>query len=379
MAHVMKNAAWISDSLGLRNCSDLTFPRDSSQSEIAQKRKPVSRKILRGRRHGASLIELMTVLGVLSIVLSLTLPAITSVREIARRASCSNNCRQFAIGALHLESAKQKLPGSFLSQMPTGARYNSDEGAFVSLLPFLEQLTISNELDSNALTFDQANSRALASMPSVMSCPSGLPSATVKELAQWFSGPVSSQVEVDVADYALCAGVSPSHRGSFRHSEGVSRLHIPGLTTPRQVAHIVDGLSNSIGGWESRGDSLVLADGRRFAFDTNAPSSKKFWAGENIAVDAIGTSTTKAWSYSWAGFASGAVSRFLTSGMILDRESPHTTSSCINVTNIDRGPISLHAGGVNIWFVDGSTKFLDESTTPSVILQLATISGEHES
>ncbi len=94
----------------------------------------------RGRlRRGVSLIEVLAVIAIVGILLAVLLPAIQSVRESARRATCGNNQRQ-VIKAIQQHEAACSVyppqmgdPGRFSLRIAFGTLY-------FHLLPFVDQM-----------------------------------------------------------------------------------------------------------------------------------------------------------------------------------------------------------------------------------------------
>lgn len=125
-------------------------------------------------RRGFTVLELLAVVGICSTLAAVVLPAVGSAREAARRMQCVNQLKQVGI-ALH---SYHEIAGSF----PTGWQWevtnNSAYGWAVPLLPYLEQRSIYERTDRNALLTDPTNTQARATSIGLFLCPSDITEST---------------------------------------------------------------------------------------------------------------------------------------------------------------------------------------------------------
>jgi prepilin-type N-terminal cleavage/methylation domain-containing protein len=92
-------------------------------------------------RYAFTLVELLTVIAIISILVSLLLPAVMMARESARRTHCQNNMRQMALATLAFESAKKSFPPIHDAIPCEAGHIGEPEHAwsiFTKLLSFLE-------------------------------------------------------------------------------------------------------------------------------------------------------------------------------------------------------------------------------------------------
>lgn len=119
----------------------------------------------RPRRLGFTLVELLVVIAIIGILIALLLPAVQAARQAAWRVSCSNNLKQIGIALQTYHSSLGSFPPGFsygqYDQPPSFGQ--ADLGAvgfynnvFMSLLPFMEQQSISELIKKGRSWQDQS-------------------------------------------------------------------------------------------------------------------------------------------------------------------------------------------------------------------------------
>ena len=94
----------------------------------------------RSRSGGFTLIELLLVISVIALLVGITLPALGSARETARRAKCLANLRSIGQGfAMYLKDSKEKFPQVIPIHMGAGRRPPGSSVNDPSLLDLLSE------------------------------------------------------------------------------------------------------------------------------------------------------------------------------------------------------------------------------------------------
>ncbi len=124
------------------------------------------------QRAGFTLVELLVVIAIIGMLVALSLPAISMVRETARRNNCQQNLREMARGVQQFELKKEKYPAAFADSPQPGVTPMWPWVAFV--LPYIGEEKFYNELLANADLTAPVNQRSLQTL----TCPSD---STVKK------------------------------------------------------------------------------------------------------------------------------------------------------------------------------------------------------
>ena len=124
------------------------------------------------RRPGWTLLELAVVFAIITLMISVLLPAVQSARGRVRAAACDNKLRQLALGAILHENARRHFPGNGWGFAWVGEKGNSfgdnQPGGWIhAILPFVEQQQVWD------LTGDEfSRMRAMETPLPLLMCPS---------------------------------------------------------------------------------------------------------------------------------------------------------------------------------------------------------------
>ena len=198
------------------------------------------------RPRGVTLVEILVVLGIIAVLIGLTLPAVQSAREAARRARCMSNLKQL-IGATHqFEAAWGGFPPCVTWYHAPGeapgtlAAYS----LHCRLLPYLEQATLYDAMNFEAVlhreSFDGANRTVAATRLTAFLCPSDSNALHARSAANSYRGCFGEGATVRGSSGILLldartAGVFSPGPSDGNTGSGVLRS-----------AEIRDGLSNTL-------------------------------------------------------------------------------------------------------------------------------------
>jgi prepilin-type N-terminal cleavage/methylation domain-containing protein/prepilin-type processing-associated H-X9-DG protein len=285
---------------------------------------------------GFTLIELLVVIAIIGVLIALLLPAVQAAREAARRASCVNNLKQLALAAANYESTYGAYPmGTPFYNFPD-VGVNDGQSIFVSLLGQLEQQPLFNAVNFSRNIYFSANSTIQATGIATLWCPSDPLAARKKVPDYQYSDVPYGQNVVSYTSYGGNAGVFYLHPGSYSDA-GVAST--PTLTaqcngifytdSAVRLAEITDGTSNTFV-FSERGHSLLSGES----------ADDWHWWFDGYYGDTMFTTL-----YPLNPF------RKLKAGA--------TSGSLVNAYVFSAS--SLHPGGANFAFCDGSVRFLKDT------------------
>jgi prepilin-type N-terminal cleavage/methylation domain-containing protein/prepilin-type processing-associated H-X9-DG protein len=298
------------------------------------------------RARGFTLIELLVVIAIIAVLIGLILPAVQSSREAARRLQCANNLKQIGIAMHNYHSDSNLFPPGYLSQTVNNQFDGAELGPGWSwgtlILSNLEQRSLYNAVNFGMQITHPASLTVRTTVLSSYLCPSSVPG----------TGPITLR---DLADTVLVSDLVP---GQYVASAG-----------QWEVEEFAAG-NNGVFYRNSNIGLRDIADG----------SSQTLLAGERSRNVADAT---------WVGVIPGAQSCTkpgwplqdceTSNVMVLSHTGPSPDERWIDVPNNKTAGAddywSLHPGGCNFAFCDGSVRFIKETINPKIFSFLSTRAG----
>jgi prepilin-type N-terminal cleavage/methylation domain-containing protein/prepilin-type processing-associated H-X9-DG protein len=294
-----------------------------------------------------TLVELLVVIAIIGILVSLLLPAVQTAREAGRRSQCTNNLRQFGLAIHNYHDAFKSLPISIgpwsEGRSPTPQR--NGKGWILGILPQLEQLGLYTQFEANGGFTGDMNSgggiyssgcrAAMKTTLPVLRCPTDGKSEPIStQMYQW------NGVEVAVTNYKGCIGDTRMGGGTSIHTGTEPDCH----NTNR---------CNGLFYRNNYQDGLTLASIRD-------GTSNTFLVGEDIPDD----NWHSVAYYSNADYSScHARPNYF--------PKPPTPGQWWNTMSFR----SLHPGGLNFCYADGSVRFVTQTIDHPTYRALSTKAG----
>jgi prepilin-type N-terminal cleavage/methylation domain-containing protein/prepilin-type processing-associated H-X9-DG protein len=341
-----------------------------------------------GTRRGFTLIELLVVIAIIAVLIGLLLPAVQKVREAANRMSCTNHLKQLGL-ALH------NYHGTYDSFCP-GIRISGNDdlqfaetsGGFRLLLPFLEQDDLARQWDPKQLWYAGTNAQLVTVPVAVYFCPSNRSRGAVD--VQFLVPRVGFPLPNPTAcDYLLCKGAN---------SAFCATTQVPGpargifdVNTSTRISDITDGTSYTFAAGEGAGGNPRYLM-RRYYPDTQPephPQTRQptvadqSWASGPLATEALHSFDAVFGSTLGITAVRGGFTPVFDEPMNnpLVLAAVDYNNACDNRGTATRtydtcsGFRSLHPGGCNFLFADGSVRFMQQTVTPEVYRALSTMAG----
>jgi prepilin-type processing-associated H-X9-DG protein/prepilin-type N-terminal cleavage/methylation domain-containing protein len=339
-------------------------------------------------RPAFTLLELLVVIGIISVLTALLLSAVQRAREAASRLECQNNLKQLGIALHHYHLSAGCFPPAL--DCSTANVSDADASGFTHLLPYLEQDNTYQTYNFAAPWFDSSNYNAVGTPVRLFYCPSNRTqgSLDLAPIAAQWNTPLPSQAAT--CDYAFCHGAN----GAVNEDWGKIPMKLRGVFNirPPDAPHsgvrlddIRDGTSNTFAIGEAAGGTplFLIRDLTQPDQPATDPLTgvilqvEQSWSAAGVGDSGhpyYGSVMAVTAQY---GLAPNPVdepmNRRLTTPTVYGGDPSGFNQSGKDLIS---GFRSVHSGGCNFLFCDGSVRFVAQNIQAATYRALSTYAGD---